>query len=228
MLVAQVAAQDTKPDEAALIKASSEVWNAIQSRDEETLRRRLADDFIMIHTSGAAIDTRDRFIAFLKGGGRRTPRSPVTRYDTVVRPISSGVALITETANHMEGTLSRWFTATSLWRNTSGNWQVVYAHSALIAEGIVETEESLAGYGRITGDYKTSDGRKFSIAKQGTRLLIAGPQFLERLDVLVPQGGFEFAVTPFYRLKFSVDETPISATAVSRGSTVLWTAKKLP
>src|SRR4051794_27661264 len=116
VLVAKVAAQDTKPDEAVLIKASSEVWNAMQSRHEETLRRRLADDFIMIHGTGA-IDTRDRFIAFLKTGAR-TPRSEVAIYDTVVRPISSGVALITETVKLREGTRSRWYTATSLWRNT--------------------------------------------------------------------------------------------------------------
>jgi hypothetical protein len=75
----------------------------MQSRDEATLRRRLADDFIMVHSNGAAIDTRDRFIAFLKSGGGSTPRSQVTRYDTVIRPISSGVVLITETVNLREG-----------------------------------------------------------------------------------------------------------------------------
>jgi hypothetical protein len=145
VLIAQAGAQGTKPDEAALMKAASEVWNAMQSRDEATLRRRLADDFIMVHTNGAAIDTRDRFIAFLKSGGS-TPRSQVTRYDTVTRPISPGVVLVTETTNLREGTSSRWFTATSVSRNTSDDWQVVYAHRALIAEGIIETDESLASY----------------------------------------------------------------------------------
>jgi hypothetical protein len=163
----------------------------MQSRDEATLRRRLADDFIMVHSNGAAIDTRDRFIAFLKSGGGSTPRSQVTRYDTVIRPISSGVVLITETVNLREGTRSRWFTNTSVWRKVSGDWQVVYGHRAAIAEGIVETDESLSGYGRITGNYETSDGRKFSIAKQGKRLLIAGPAFPERQDTLVPQGALE-------------------------------------
>jgi ketosteroid isomerase-like protein len=225
MLVGQVGAQQTREDEAALIKASNEVWNAMQSRDEATLRRRLAEDFIMVHTNGAAIDTRDRFLSFLKSGSS-TPRSQVTTYDTVVRPISPGVVLMTETANLREGTISRWFTATSVWRNKSGDWQVVYGHRALIAEGIVETDESVAAYNRITGRYKTSDGREISVVKQGARLLMRGPRAPEREDVMVPQGNLEFAVT-FYRLAFSADGTPVSATATSNGR-VLWKAVKQP
>ncbi len=138
----------------------------MQSNDEATLRRRLADDFIMVHSNGASIDTRDRFIAFLKSGGS-TARSQVTTYDTVVRPISTGVVLVTDTLNLRQGAKSRWFTSTSVWRNTSGDWQVVYGHRALIAEGIVETDEILSSYKRISGRYKTSDGREFQLHSRG-------------------------------------------------------------
>ncbi len=52
------------------------------------------------------------------------------------------------------------------------------------------------------------------------------PRSLERQDVLVPQGGLEFAVAS-YRLKFSADEAPVSAVATSNGR-VVWKALKLP
>ena len=224
ILIAQAGAQDTKRDETALIEASTELSTAMQSVNQAILQKRLANDFIMVHASGA-IDTRDRFIAYLQSGAS-TPRSQVTSYDRVIRPISAGAFLMTETTNLREGTRSRWFTTTSVWRKTSVEWQAVYGHRALIAEGIVETDESLTRYMRITGRYKTSDGREFSLVKQGPRLLVYGPRWPERQDMLVPQGELEFALT-YYRLKFSATETLISATATSNGR-VLWKAEKLP
>ena len=44
----------------------------MQSRDEAILRKRLAEDFIMVHGNGGAIDTRDRFIAYIQSGAPRT------------------------------------------------------------------------------------------------------------------------------------------------------------
>src|SRR5215813_11729826 len=124
-----VRAQDAQLDhksESALITASDEVQKAIQSSDESTLRKRLADDFIMVHGSGGAIETREGFISFLRSGGAGHRGSDLTIYDRVIRLICSGIVLMTATLDIRQGNQSRWYTATSLWRKRSDYWQVVY------------------------------------------------------------------------------------------------------
>ena len=105
----------------------------------------------MVHTSGAAIALRERFISFLQRGGGTIPTSERTRYDRVIRVISAGVVLMTETMRLRQGSRSRWYTATSVWRNRSDEWQVVYGHNALMSEGTLETPELLKSYEGITG-----------------------------------------------------------------------------
>jgi hypothetical protein len=71
-----VRAQDARLDhksESALIAAADEVQKAVQSSDESTLRKRLADDFIMVHAVGAGIESRESFISFLLNSGGKVP-----------------------------------------------------------------------------------------------------------------------------------------------------------
>jgi len=227
VVAARACAQDEALDrksESALIAAAEEVQKAILSSDESILRKRFAADFIMVHGGTGTIESRDRFISFLQSGGRTPPGSDMTIYDRVIRLISTGIVLMTETLNLRQGGRSRWYTVSSIWRKQSEYWQVVYGQRTLIGEGISPSVESLESYRRIAGHYKTSDGREFSVSAQRDRLLMFGPRSMERQDVLIPQGGFEFQVT-FYRLKFHVEDTQISATALSNQA-VLWTATK--
>jgi hypothetical protein len=208
----------------ALIAAMEEVEKALRSRDEPTLRKRLAEDFVMVHTAGAARDTRDRFIHSLIKYGRQGSDVRTTTYDREIRLLSPGLALVLSTEEDRAGDKSRWFTHTSIWRDKSGYWQVIYGHRALIGEGKPQTPESLAGFRSLTGRYKTSDGREFAVSINGDRLMMSGPRHIEQHNVLIPQGGLEFLATG-YRLEFSVEGTQPSATAVQNGK-IVWTATK--
>ena len=64
LVFAIASAQTGKLDrasESALIAANEELLKAIQTRDEGTLRKRLADDFVIVHTRGAR-ESREGFV----------------------------------------------------------------------------------------------------------------------------------------------------------------------
>jgi hypothetical protein len=66
LVIAIASAQTGKLDrasESALIAANEELLKAIQTRDEGMLRKRLADDFILVHHTGGARESREGFIA---------------------------------------------------------------------------------------------------------------------------------------------------------------------
>jgi hypothetical protein len=220
----------------AVIAASAEVSKALASRDEHTLRKWLAHDFVVIHGSGARESLAAFILRLLKG---QDPFSAgiTGKYDIDVKLIGNNGAVLTETVNTQVAGRSRWHTSTSVFRKSSDVWQVIHYQSSPFGEGIVETPEVLASYSRIAGEYRRSDGGRWnagptldvSIRLDGKRLLMFG-LFGQRTrqDPVIPQGGLEFQVSRF-RLKFSLDGTGAaqSITATEDGK-VMWTATRIP
>src|SRR5262249_51096777 len=163
----------------------------ILTRDEATLRKRLADDFVIVHNTGGSPESREGFIVLTLRGQASiaVEGAKMTRYDRSIRLLGTDIAIINETVNLQQGTRSRWRTDGSVWRRRSGTWQEVYHQGTPIGEGIVETAEDRANYPKLAGQYKTSDGRAFSVRADESRLLMFGPRSLERQDLLITQGG---------------------------------------
>ncbi len=148
----------------------------------------------------------------------------MTRYDRSIRLVGPDIALINETVDLQQGNRSRWRTDGSIWRRRSGMWQEVYHQGTPIGEGIAETAEDRANYQKLAGQYKTSDGRTFSIRTEEGRLLVFGPRSADLQQIAIPQGNLEYQVAG-YRLKFSLDRGKISAAAMQSGK-VIWTASR--
>src|SRR5581483_3993506 len=230
LVIAIASAQTGKLDrasESALIAANEELLKAIQDRNESVLRKRLADDFVLVHNSGGARESREAFIAqTLRGQNPYTVQGVyVTRYDRSVRVVGTDSAIINDNVNLRQGTRSRWVSDGTVWRRRSDTWQAVYHQGTPIGEGIIETAEDRANYPKLAGQYKTSDGRTFSVRAEERRLLMFGPRSLERQDILIPQGGLEYQVGSFGTIKFTLDGNNVSATALQNGKAV-WTATR--
>jgi hypothetical protein len=215
-----------RASESALNLAAAELLRAIQTRDEATLRKRLADDFVLVHNTGGSRESREGFIVQVVRGQSSfgAADAQITTYDRSVRLLGTDIVIINETVNLQQGTRSLWRTQGMLWRKRSGIWQQVYHQGTPIGEGIVESAEDRANYTKLAGKYKTSDGRAFSIQAEKSRLLMFGPRSTERQDILIPQGRLEYQIAR-YRLKFSLQGDQVSATAVQSGKTI-WTATR--
>jgi hypothetical protein len=229
LALAIASAQNGTPDrasESALIDAKEELEQAIITRNEATLRKRLANDFTIVHNTGGAIQSREGFIASLIKGeaSYATDRAQITAYDRSIRFVGADIALINETVNLRQGARSGWRTQGMVWSRRSGTWQQIYHQGTPIGEGILETAEDRANYRRVAGHYKTSDGRTFSIRAEESRLLIFGPRSMEVQQTMVSQGPLEYQVAG-YRLKFSFETGKVSATAIQNGR-VVWTASR--
>jgi hypothetical protein len=138
--------------------------------------------------------------------------------------VGTDTALINENFNLQQGTRSRWLSDGTVWRRRSDTWQAVYHQGTPIGEGIIEAAEDRANYPKLAGQYKTSDGRAFSVHAEENRLLMFGPRSLETQAILIPQGWLEYQVAG-YRIKFSLDGGKVSATAIQNGK-VVWTANR--
>jgi hypothetical protein len=213
--------------ESALLAANEELLKAIQTRDEGMLRKRLADDFVLVHHVGGARESREGFIAqTLRGQNPFAVEGVrITIYDRSIRVVGTDTALINENFNLQQGTRSRWLSDSTLWCRRLDTWQAVYHQGTPIGEGIIETTEDRANYLRLAGQYKTSDGRAFSVHAEERRLLMFGPRSLEKQDILIPQGGLEYQVGSFGSIKFTLDGNNVSATALQNGKAV-WTATR--
>ena len=93
----------------AVIAASAEVSKALASRDEHTLRKWFAHDFVLIHGSGARESLAAFILRLLKG---QDPFSAgiAGKYDIDVKLIGNDGAVLTETVN------------------TQGRWAIAMAH----------------------------------------------------------------------------------------------------
>ena len=191
--VRSVASAEDSLNQPALIAAMEEVEKALRSRDETTLRKRLAEDFVMVHTTGAARDTRDRFIHSLINYGRHGRDVRTTTYDREIRLLSSGLVLVLSTVEERAGDKSRWLTHTSIWRDKSGYWQVIYGHQAFVNRGAgdrVVERVPLTTIDRLVTEYhlprvtlikmdikgatvKALDGARMTIQKYHPRLAIS-------------------------------------------------------
>jgi hypothetical protein len=216
----------SRPSETALIAAKDELQKAIVTRNEATLRKRLSEDFVIVHNTGGAIQSRDGFIASILSGqaSHAADGAKITAYDRSIRFVGADVALINETVNLQQGTQSRWRMQGALWRKQSGTWQQIYHQGTPIGEGINDTAEDRAKYSRLAGQYKTSDERAFTIRAEESRLLMFGPRHVDVQQIIVPQGSLEYQVAG-YRIKFYLEGGKTSATAIQNGK-VIWTADR--
>ena len=232
LVIAIASAQTGKPDQAsesALIAAMEALLKAIQTRDEGMMRKLLAEDYVLIHSKGGGRESRESVIAqTLRGQSSFAGEGVrVTMYDRSIRFVGSDVALFNLNFNLQRGTRSHWRSDGSVWRRRAGTWQEVYHQGTLIGEGIIETAEDRANYPKLAGQYKTSDGRAFSVRAEQQRLLMFGPRSRERQDILIPQGGLEYQVGSFGAITFTLDANGASATAFQNGKAV-WTATRVP
>jgi len=229
-LVSAIASGQTerldRASESALIAANEELLRAIQTRDEGILRKRLADDFVLVHHVGGARESREGFIAqTLRGQNPFAVEGvQVTTYDRSIRVVGTDTALINENFNLQQGTRSQWLSDATVWRRRSDTWQAVYHQGTPIGEGIIESAEDRAKYPKLAGQYKVSDGRAVSIRAEESRLLMFGPRSMDVQQTIIPQGGLEYQVAG-YRIKFSIDGDKVSAAAIQNGRTV-WTATR--
>lgn len=229
LVVAIAGAQNGMPDrasETALIGPMDELGNAIVTRNESILRKRLADDFIIVHNTGGAIQSRDGFIASVLTGQASfaAEGAQITTYDRSIRLVGTDIALINETVRLQQGTRCRWRTQGMIWRKQSGTWQQIYHQGTPIGEGINDTAEDRAKYSKLAGQYKTSDGRVFTVRAEESRLLMFGPRSVDVQQIIVPQGNLEYQVAG-YRINFSLEGDKTSATAIQNGK-VIWTADR--
>jgi len=230
LVIAIASAQTGKLDrasESALLAANEELLKAIQTRDEGMLRKLLADDFVLVHHTGGARESREGFIAQTVRGQNPWASEGVriTTYDRSIRAVGTDTALINENFNLQNGTRSQWASDCTVWHRRSDTWQAVYHQGTHIGEGIIETAEDRANYPKLVGKYKTSDGRAFSVRAEERRLLMFGPRSLDIQDILIPQGGLEYQVGSFGAIKFTLDGNNVSATALQNGKAV-WTATR--
>src|SRR5215831_4031889 len=104
LVIAIASAQTGKLDrasESALITAMEELLKAIQTRDEGMMRKRLADDFLFVHSRGGARESREALIAQTLRGQNPMAVEGVqqTRYDRSILVLGTDTALINENVN---------------------------------------------------------------------------------------------------------------------------------
>lgn len=131
LVIGIASAQTEKLDrasESALIAANEELLKAIQTHDEGMLRKRLADDFVLVHHIGGGRESREGFIAqTLRGQNPFAVEGVrITIYDRSIRVVGTDTALISENSNLQQGTRSRWLADATVWRRRSENWEAVY------------------------------------------------------------------------------------------------------
>src|SRR6266496_2324130 len=100
LVIAVVSAQNSTFDrtsESALLAANEELQKAIATRDEATIRKRLADDFTIVHNTGGAIQAREGFIRSVISG--QASFAAEATYDRSTQLVGTDVALINETLN---------------------------------------------------------------------------------------------------------------------------------
>jgi hypothetical protein len=85
-----------RSSESALIGRRQNCAKAILTRDEATLRKRLVDDFVIVHNTGGSPQTREalRGQASIAVAGTK-----MTRYDRSIRLVGTDITLINETVN---------------------------------------------------------------------------------------------------------------------------------
>jgi len=134
-LVVCVAAQTSpQSDEGALVQALDNSWNrALETNDTKALDLLLADSFVSIDIDGS-MQTKDEFLASLKGPGYQVPAHAVTEQSKVdVYGNSAVVVGIFRTQNARKGkSVTRRERFLDTWVKINRTWKCVASVGVLI------------------------------------------------------------------------------------------------
>ena len=193
LLLGAAVAEEGTP-EARVLAAVARLREALQSSDRKALDGLIAPGFVMVHGTGA-LEQRDAYLASLARGGL-VNRRPMTVEATQVRVHDGRTAVVVQTSRHgpgPDGTELR-LRNTSTWIERGGSWVVVAAQSTRLPVLPPGAPVPVAELEPLAGAYVESDGTRFTVEREGERLVWHGtraggaPWRLE----LVPVGPGKF------------------------------------
>ena len=171
MVLAGAAPAESTP-EARVLAAVGRLRHALQSGDQKALDGMIAPGFVMVHSTGA-VEQRD---AFLASFSRSAPHGTMKVEATQVRIHDGRTAIVVQTWHRdpgAEGTELR-LRDMSTWIERGGTWVVVAAQWTrlpVLPRGTAVTAAELAP---LVGTYVETDATRFSVEREGERLIWRG------------------------------------------------------
>ena len=172
LVLAGAALAESTP-EARVLAAVGRLWHALRSGDQKALDALIAPGFVMVHSTGA-VEQRDAYLASLARAAA-APRGPMIVEGTQVRVHDGRTAVVVQTSHRSgaDGTELR-LRNTSTWIDRGGAWVVVAAQSTRLPILPRGTAVTAAELDPLVGTYVEADTTRFTVERQGERLVWRG------------------------------------------------------
>jgi ketosteroid isomerase-like protein len=173
-------------------KAAGALGQAVSRRDEATLKRLLADDYIFTHSTGDVEDKAQRIARIMENKLPTIESS--SRDDVKYRVYGDTVVITSRTSQKSElNGISRGIQLRGIvvWVKQQGQWRLVAQQSTRIQSQRTATTLDPKVLDPYVGEYELAPSRRYIITREGSVLVARGG---EREFILLPESEMRFFV----------------------------------